>query len=33
VNRFLAAVSGGERRVLRRMDLPFGLSILAVARR
>jgi SAM-dependent methyltransferase len=32
VNRLLSAVTRGERRLLRWMDLPFGLSILLVAR-
>jgi dolichyl-phosphate beta-glucosyltransferase len=33
VNRLLVAVTALERRVLRRRDLPFGLSVLVVARR
>jgi hypothetical protein len=33
LNRALAAVMGSERRVLRRRSLPFGHSLIAVARR
>lgn len=33
VNTFLQGVSSSERRILDRVDLPFGLSVLAVARR
>jgi SAM-dependent methyltransferase len=33
VNAFLARISSAERRLLGRVDLPFGLSVLAVARR
>jgi SAM-dependent methyltransferase len=32
VNRLLTAVTGLERRILRRTDLPFGLSVFLVAR-